>query len=280
MRVVLLDAYNLLYRSFSSLPPSITGPDGEPAHAVYGMLNSILRLWRELQPDHMVAAFDTPETPTFRSDLYPAYQAHRGPLGGDHAPNFARQVSLARDVLPPIGVPAVSAPGFEADDIMGTLAVQVARAGGQATIVSTDRDLTQLVASRISIVVPSREPRVIASDDDVRSLLGVAAAGVTTFKALAGDPSDNIPGVRGVGRKGASDLVNRYQTLEAIYAALDMHSPRVSAALRAGHDDAFLFRTLVSIRTDVEVGLSVSELPPVGITDASRARQIIEGPES
>lgn len=276
MNVLVLDAYNLLYRSFSSLPRAITGADGEPIHAVYGLLNTVLRLWRELGPDSIVAAFDTPAVPTFRSQLYAGYQAQRGPLGGDYADDFSRQATLARELLPGIGIPTPAMDHYEADDIMGTLATSVARSGGHATIVSTDRDLTQLVAPGIAIIMPAKEPRTIDSDDDVRSLLGVAAAGVTTFKALAGDPSDNIPGVRGIGRKGAVDLVNRYHSLDAIYAALDEHPRRIAAALRAGRDDAYLFRTLVTIRTELELGLTPADLTPSRMTDESRAREIIE----
>lgn len=276
MNVLVLDAYNLLYRSFSSLPRAITGADGEPIHAVYGLLNTVLRLWRELGPDSIVAAFDTPAVPTFRSQLYAGYQAQRGPLGGDYADDFSRQATLARELLPGIGIPTPAMDHYEADDIMGTLATSVARSGGHATIVSTDRDLTQLVAPGIAIIMPAKEPRTIDSDDDVRSLLGVAAAGVTTFKALAGDPSDNIPGVRGIGRKGAVDLVNRYHSLDAIYAAMDEHPRRIAAALRAGRDDAYLFRTLVTIRTELELGLTPADLPPPRMTDESRAREIIE----
>lgn len=276
MNVLVLDTYNLLYRSFSSLPRTITGADGEPIHAVYGLLNTVLRLWRELGPDSIVAAFDTPGVPTFRSQMYAGYQAKRGPLGGQHADDFARQATLARDILPRIGIPALSVDRYEADDIMGTLATSVARSGGHATIVSTDRDLTQLVAPAISIIVPSKEPRTIDSDEDVRSVLGVSAAGVTTFKALAGDPSDNIPGVRGIGRKGAVDLVNGYHSLDAMYAALDDHRHRTAAALRAGREDAYLFRTVVTILTDLKLGITPAELPTLRMTDASRAREIIE----
>lgn len=276
MNVLLLDAYNLLYRSFTSLPRTITGSDSRPIHGVYGMLNTVLRLWRELGPDSIVAAFDTPEVPTFRSQLYAGYQAQRGPLGGEHADEFSRQARLARDVLPKLGIPVPAMEGYEADDIIGTLSTRVAQAGGQATIVSTDRDLTQLVAAGIAIILPGKEPRWISSDDDVRSLLGVSAADVTTFKALAGDPSDNIPGVRGIGRKGAADLVTRYHSLDAIYADLDNQSPRTATALRAGREDAYLFQTIVTIHTDLNLDLVTTELPAPQFSDSSRAREIIE----
>ncbi len=280
MKMLLLDSYNLLYRAFSSLPRAITDSSGEPINAVYGMLSSILRLWRDLQPDHIIAAFDMPDVPTFRSTLYPPYQAQRGRLGGDHADDFARQVSLARTLLPLLGIPAISLPRYEADDVMGTLACQVRAGGGESTIVSTDRDLTQLVGPGISIFVPSKEPAILASDEDVRGVMGVDPDGVTTFKALAGDPSDNIPGVRGIGRTGAANLVREYHNLEAIYRSLDNHRPRTASALRAGEHDAFLFRDIVTIRTELDLPPILSELPQLLLDEHSRVRQLLQALES
>lgn len=280
VNVLLLDSYNLLYRSFSSLPPTITGADGQPINAVYGMLSSILRLWREGRPDHIIAAFDLPEVPNFRSRMYPPYQMQRGPLGGEFAVEFAGQVEAARRLLPLLGIPAVSQPGYEADDVMGTLAQGVAKAGGNATIVSTDRDLTQLVGRGIRVLIPSsKEPVILSTDEDVRSVLGVDADGVTTFKALAGDVSDNIPGVRGIGRVGAVNLVNEYHTLERIYASLDQLRARTAAALEAGKREAYLFRDLVSIRTDLEVLAILANLPAVDIDDSSRVRELLGRPD-
>ncbi len=276
MNVLLLDAFNLLFRSFTTLPRSIAAPDSTPVNGVYGMLNSILTLRRELSPDAIVAAFDVPEIPTFRQQRYPPYQAQRGPLGGEHAESFRWQTDLARRLLPTLGIPALTAPGYEADDIMGTLARQIAAAHGQATIVSTDRDLTQLVRPEVSLLIPGKVPVVVHSDDDVRTLLGVPAACVTTFKALAGDASDNIPGVRGIGRKGAADLVNRYRTLEGILGAEAELPPRIARAIQAGRNDALLFRDLVTIVTDLDLGIQVSALPETRLTEDSRARHMLE----
>jgi len=143
--VLLLDGHNLLYRAFTSLPMAITGQDGQPINAVYGMLSTIIKLARDHGAEGAVAAFDVPDVPSFRHDLYPGYQAQRGPLGGDHAEEFRRQVDLAQRILPLTGVPALIAPCYEADDIMGTLATRLAGTGDTALIVSTDRDLLQLV---------------------------------------------------------------------------------------------------------------------------------------
>src|SRR5947209_9811463 len=208
MVALLLDAYNLLFRSFTSLPRSITDDDKRPINAIYGMLGYLARLSRELPVDHMLAAFDSPEVSTFRHQLYPAYQGHRGPLGGEHAAEFAYQVSIAQTVLPRLDVPAFSIPGYEADDVMGTLACRLSERGTRCVIVTTDRDLLQLVGPLIETMAPGNPPRFARNEEDVRARLGVAPSGVPSFKALAGDASDNIPGVRGIGAKTAASLVN------------------------------------------------------------------------
>jgi len=275
MTVLLLDAYNLLYRAFTSLPPAIVGKDGRPMHAVYGLTATLLRLVRDLEATHVVAAFDAPQTPTFRHALYPDYQGHRGPLGGDASAEFLRQVEMALQALPRVGVPALTYPGYEADDIMGTLARQVAQAGGTAIIVSTDRDLLQTIGPGIEILVPGAKPLRIRDAEAVRTRMGVLPQAVPTFKALAGDPSDNIPGVRGIGAKTAAALVDAHGTLEEIFANLETLPPRTRSALVEGREMAFLFRTVATVVTDLPLPLSPSTLPrPVFSSDA-RVRDVL-----
>jgi DNA polymerase-1 len=271
---LLLDAYNLLFRSFASLPAKITGADQLPVNAVYGMLAFIVRAAREYEPEHIIAAFDVPDVPTFRHILYDRYQAQRGPMGGDNAPDFQRQVTLALQILPGLGIPAVSRAGFEADDIMGTLALQLANEGREAILVSTDRDLLQLVQPLISILVPGKEGKLIAGEDAVRERIGVVPSGVTSFKALAGDASDNIPGLPGIGAKTASALVTRYGSLDGIYANLEDIPVRQRAILQPGHDQAYLYQDVATIRTEVP-GLSAAALPAPEIGPDSRPRELL-----
>jgi DNA polymerase-1 len=276
VRLTLLDGHNLLYRAFTSLPAAITGGDGRPIHAVYGLLSTVLRLWRETGIDRIVAAFDEPDIPTFRHRLYPAYQGQRGPLGGADAPEFSRQVGLARIVLPAVGIPALSLGGYEADDIMATLAVQAAAAEGEATIVSTDRDLLQLVRPGIRILVPGKLSTIIGNREGVIARLGVAAEGVTTFKSLAGDASDNIPGVSGIGVKTAASLVNEYGTLEAIYDGLSDLPARVASRLSSERELAFLFREVVTVVTSLDLAFRVAEVRPAAFTESTRIRELID----
>ncbi|MDQ2742026.1 MAG: hypothetical protein M3Z66_06975 [Chloroflexota bacterium] len=274
-RVLLLDGHNLLYRAFTSLPMAITGPDGQPINAVYGMLSTIIKLSRDHGAEHAVAAFDVPHIPTFRRDLYPAYQAQRGPLGSDHAEEFLRQVDLAQRILPLTSVPALTAPRYEADDIMGTLAIRLAGQGDTALIVSTDRDLLQLVRPGVEVLAPGTKGVHARTAADVLARLNVAPEGITTLKALAGDASDNIPGVRGIGMKTAADLANTHGSLEGIYQALGSLPARTARLLVDGKEDAYLFRRLVTVVTDVGLPPVEESLPVLPFGAGTRAREIL-----
>lgn len=274
MQIFVVDAYNMVFRSFASLPSAITSENGSPINAVYGSLAYLTRLVREHRPDRIAAAFDVPDEPTFRHRLFPQYQAQRGPLGGENADDFARQVKIADDLLPHLGIPTLSVPGFEADDIIGTLALRLAREGAEVTAVSTDKDLLQLVRPGIRILVPGKENRLIADEDNVRERIGVAPAGVTTFKALAGDPSDNIPGLPGIGTKTAAALVNGHGDLARIYEHVDELPARQAAILQAGADLARLFQDIATIRTDVP-GVTLEGIPPLAINEESRPRELL-----
>jgi DNA polymerase-1 len=227
-------------------------------------------------PAHIVAAFDTPEVPTFRQERFPAYQAHRGPLGGDAADEFARQVTIAADLLPRLGIPAVSVPRYEADDVMGTLATAVAGRGDPAVLVSTDRDLLQLVGNGVEILVPSKGGQAIRTPEDARARIGVLPEAVTTFKALAGDASDNIPGLPGIGTKTAIRLIDDLGTLDAIYGRLDGVPARYRPVLEANRDAAYLYRDVATIRTDLQLPVDASSLPPLQINEDDRARAILD----
>lgn len=275
MVVLLLDAYNLLFRSFTSLPRSITDDEDRPINAVYGMLGYLARICRDLQADVVMSAFDSPDIPTFRHKLYSAYQGHRGPLGGGHADDFARQVAIAQAVLPRLDVPTFNSPGYEADDVLGSLACRLVRQGKQCVIVSTDRDLLQLVGPNIQTMAPGNPPRFARSDEDVRARVGVAPGGVTSFKALAGDASDNIPGVRGIGTKSAASLVNEHGSLEAIYSTLPSLPARQAMLLREGHDDAFLFRQIATVVTDLDVRFDLDEIPRHAFEPGAKPRQLL-----
>jgi DNA polymerase I len=178
--------------------------------------------------------------------------------------------------LPAVGIAVGLAPGFEADDVMGTLAVQTKDFGSTAIIVSTDRDLLQLVQENIEVYVPGKVPLRIQDGASVFDRMGVHPTGITTFKALAGDASDNIPGVRGIGSRTASSLVNRYQTLEEIFRSLSQLPARVSGALQSQREEAFLFRELVTVRTDIDLPVRASKLPILRLDPKISIRDLLE----
>jgi DNA polymerase-1 len=276
MHVLLLDGHNLLHRAFTSLPRSIVGQDGLPINGVYGFVGTILRLSRDLQSDHIVAAFDVPEFPTFRHEIYPGYQGHRGPLGGEFADDFQRQTEVIKQLLPSIDIPALTAPGFEADDIIGTVSTAIAERDGCAIIVSTDRDLLQLVRPGIEVLTPDNPPLAVPDAEVVQARIGVPPASIPTYKALAGDPSDNIPGVSGIGAKTAAKLVNEYKTLERIYTSLEAIPPRTALALDSQRDRAFLFRRVATVVTDLDLPVVLDALPAVQFASETRARAILD----
>jgi DNA polymerase-1 len=275
-QILLLDAYNLIYRSFTVVPRSIVGRDGSPIHGIYGFLGTIIKTMRELDARRLIAAFDAPGQPTFRGTLFSGYQAQRGPLGGDYAEDFARQVGIAFEVLPRLGIPSLICPGFEADDIIGTLATECASSGRPSVIVSTDRDLLQLVGPHVEVLAPLTPPIHARSAEDVRARLGVPPERVADYKALAGDPSDNVPGISGIGGKTAAKLVNRYGSLEEIFDDLTGLPGRVATRLAGQRETALLFREVVTIRRDLALSLGLNALPETQIQVTSRPRELLD----
>ena len=222
-RLYVIDAYNLLYRYFHGMPMMMTA-SGEPTNAIFGLTRMVLSIM-ERQPEYMVAAFDV-HAPTLRKEEFADYKANRKPMPDELRPQIARM----RDVLASLGVPVVDLAGHEADDIIGSVARLASERGIEVTIVSGDRDSFQLVNSLVSVLSPqngSAEP-ILYTPQRVRDYYANSKRGgfavephlVADLKALAGDPSDNIPGVPGIGDKGAARLVATYGDIEAIIAAI------------------------------------------------------------
>jgi DNA polymerase-1 len=276
MTTLLLDGHNLLFRAFTSLPRSVAGHDGQPINGVYGLLGATLKLVRDCQAERVIAAFDVPDVPTFRHRLYAGYQAQRGPLGGEYADDFLRQTGIAQRILPSIGIPSLTAAGYEADDIIGTMATRLRESGDRAIIISTDRDLLQLVRPAVEVLTPSNPPLHVTDAAGVRARMGVDPEGIPTYKALAGDASDNVPGVAGIGVKTAAALVNAYGSLESIYESLGSLPARTAARLEAQRDEAFLFRTIVTIVNDLDVDIDLEALCSLHLEPAVRARSILD----
>jgi DNA polymerase-1 len=258
-RALLVDGHNIIFRAFSIVPRSITDGQGNAVNGVYGLIGTLLRLIRDREPRYVAVAFDVPEVPTFRHELYQAYQGQRGPLGGPDAANFAWQVEQAKRVLDGVGLRWLVSPGFEADDILGTLTVMAIQGKVHSLVVTSDRDLQQLVRPLVRVLIPGKTPVEVGSED-VRSRLGIPPEKIVDWKVLAGDPSDNIPGVAGIGNKSAVDLVEAYGSWRGVYKHLDEVPARQRASLERGRHDAELFAQVVRLRCDLDLPCSLPDL--------------------
>jgi 5'-3' exonuclease len=239
---MLLDAASLYFRAFYGVPTSVTTPDGRPINAVRGFLDMSARLLTTHAPDRLVACWDDDWRPDFRVQALPSYKAHRvAPEGGEEVPDeLSPQVPILVDVLAAIGIDRVGAPGYEADDIIGTLAN---RARGPVDVVTGDRDLFQLVddARRIRVLYTARGIADIEMVDEaaVTAKYGIPGRAYADFAVLRGDPSDGLPGVAGIGAKTAAALINEFGDLagirEAVARTVVPKPPLTAAVLKKMH---------------------------------------------
>ncbi len=249
---MLVDGHHLFHRTYNALPRSIVGTDGAPIQGVYGFAGAFLRLVRRFSPTHVCVPFDPPEPP-FRRALYPDYRTGRPRGTTEEVANFDRQVAQVGQILDHLGVCYPMAAGFEADDVIGTLATAATTVGLPVTIVSGDRDLLQMVGPRVDVFMPKGQEGDLYTPMVVQERWGVRPDQITDLKALIGDVSDNIPGVPGIGPKTAAALLARHGTIDALYAALPSLPTRQAALLRAHQERVALNLRLVTIVTTVDV---------------------------
>jgi len=257
----LIDGHALAYRTYFALTAGASGSDrwqtasGEPIAGVYGFTSVLLRLLEQEHPDYIAVAFDTGKT--FRDDMFPEYKATRSKMPDD----LTIQMKRIRQLVDAFAIPRLEVEGYEADDVLGSLARQAVAQGLGVKIVTGDRDLLQLVDERI--VVNLSGAKLSDAKDylpaDVEAYLGVRPDQVVDYKALVGDTSDNIPGVAGIGEKTAISLLKTYPTLDEIYAHIEELPNRVKTRLEAGRDAAYLSQKLAQIHTDVQVTLDLEK---------------------
>lgn len=251
--LMLVDGHSLAFRAYFALPNSLRAPDGEPIQAVYGFMGTLFRLLQEHRPRWLAVAFD--EGRPFRHDLYDAYKAGREDIPDD----ISAQVTRLRRLLGALGVHQVAGAPFEADDYIATLArhARSDRPGADVLVVTGDRDLFQLIDERVHVLYPHKGIREGVRYDAaaVVERFGVTPAQLTDFKALVGDPSDNIPGVRGIGAKTAAKLIAAHGDLAGIYAALPTLAGSLRDKLAAGRASADLSHALAALRFDAPVEL-------------------------
>lgn len=253
----LIDGHALAYRTFFALTAGgstrLTTSSGEPTAGVFGFASVLLRLYEQEKPEYLAVTFDGGHS--FRDQEYAGYKATRAKMPDD----LRVQMSRIRDLVDAFGIPRLEMDGYEADDILGSIARQAVKEGFGVKIVTGDRDLLQLVDERV--IVNLAGSKLSEAKDytpkDVQDFLGVRPDQVVDYKALVGDTSDNIPGVSGVGEKTAVSLLQTYPTLDDIYAHLNELPARVKTRLEADRDKAYLSQRLAQIKTDLQITLDL-----------------------
>ena len=258
-RIVIFDAYALIFRAYFAMQrANLQTRAGEPTGAVRGFTSTMLYIFNTLNPTHAAFAFDVDDATVFRREIDPNYKAHRDPMPED----LPSQIQRCREIARAFSVPVYEQPGFEADDVIGTLADQAVEAGFDTWICTLDSDLLQLVNQDISVYLYNpfkSEYTAYDSPDAVRGRYEVDPIQIIDFKALVGDKSDNIPGVKGVGKVGAVKLLNEFGTVEQIYEHIDEVKPAgTQKKLIADRDNAFMSKVLATIRHDAPVALDVA----------------------
>lgn len=254
-KIVLIDGHSILNRAFYGVP-ELNNSQGVPTNAVYGFLNILFKILEEEQPQYLAVAFDRKE-PTFRHQMYPDYKGTRKPMPEAlHA-----QVPLMKEMLAACGVPILEQPGYEADDILGTIARQSEARGMEVTLVSGDRDLLQIASEHICIRIPKTKGGQTVTENywagQVQEKYGVTPEEFIDVKALMGDSSDNIPGVPSIGEKTATNLIATYHSIENAYAHLpEVKPPRAQKSLGEHYDLAQMSKELATICTNAPVAFS------------------------
>ena len=257
-RLLLLDGHSLAYRAFYALPAeNFATSSGQPTNAVYGFTSMLINALRDEDPTHVAVAFDVSRT-TFRTEVYGDYKATRAATPDA----FRGQVDLIRDVLTAMGIRWIERDGYEADDIIATLATEAEAAGMDTWIITGDRDTFQLVSPRVTVLYPRKGVSDLArmTPEAVEEKYSLTPAQYPDFAALRGDPSDNLPGIPGVGEKTATKWLHEYGSLNGLVDNVDRVSGKAGEALRAALPQVLVNRQLTELVRDVPLGLSLDDL--------------------
>lgn len=249
-KLALLDGHSLAYRAFYALPADLATTAGQVTNAVFGFTSMLIKLLGDTRPDAIAVAWDV-KGPTFRKERYAQYKAQR-----EAPPDlFIGQLPLIHEVLAALRIKQVEVPGFEADDVIATLATTAAADGWEVLVVTGDRDAFQLVAGPITVLYTRRgiSDTVVADEAWIRERYGIGPEVYRDYAALRGDPSDNLPGVPGVGEKTASKLIATYGSIDGVFTYADEHTPKLRENLLVHRDQVFLNRDLMTLVRDVEV---------------------------
>ena len=258
-RLVILDSHGILFRAFfalGSVPNPLVSSKGEPTYATYGYAESLLRVLEVLEPTHIVAAWDMGGK-TFRHEASEAYKATRRPTPPDLLPQMAR----VREMLETFNIPIFEMAGFEADDLAGTLANRASEQGVETWIVTLDTDLVQLIGPNINLFMFRPYQRDVVMYDEAKAAerYGFSPIFMIDYKALKGDTSDNVEGIKGIGEKTATDLIRQFGGVAAIYENIELTKGAVKQKLLAGRERAFENLGLVTIHTDLPVEFNLDD---------------------
>ena len=268
-KLLAVDGNSILNRAFFGIRP-LTTKDGFPTNALYGMVTMITRQADLVKPDFCAVAFDL-KAPTFRHTMYDAYKAGRKPMPEE----LAQQLPVAKDLMRALGYTVIEKEGYEADDVLGTLASMCEEADAEAYLLTGDRDSLQLISDRVHVLLATNNDTIDMGEEQFFAKYGVSSSQFVDVKALMGDSSDNIPGVPGIGEKGALKLISEYGSLDGVYEALPTakHTPSMRAKLENGKESAYLSQKLARICREAPIGLSLSDLANKGV-DPSVAKAL------
>nr|CAA67184.1 DNA-dependent DNA polymerase [Caldicellulosiruptor bescii DSM 6725] len=258
MKLVIFDGNSILYRAFFALP-ELTTSNNIPTNAIYGFVNVILKYLEQEKPDYVAVAFDKRGREARKSE-YEEYKANRKPMPD----NLQVQIPYVREILYAFNIPIIEFEGYEADDVIGSLVNQFKNTGLDIVIITGDRDTLQLLDKNVVVKIVSTKFDKTVEDlytvENVKEKYGVWANQVPDYKALVGDQSDNIPGVKGIGEKSAQKLLEEYSSLEEIYQNLDKIKSSIREKLEAGKDMAFLSKRLATIVCDLPLNVKLEDL--------------------
>lgn len=253
-KLVLVDANSLIHRAFHALPPFKT-KKGELVNAVYGFCSILLNILDRIKPDYLTVCFDVSKK-TFRHEEYKEYKANRVKAPDELYAQFDR----IKEILNTMEVPIHQMEGFEADDVIGTIKEKVGEEGDtQVYIITSDKDALQLVDDYTFVVSPAKggNDNKIYNEEAVVKRFGLTPSQIVDFKAITGDPSDNIPGVMGIGDKGATNLLQKYKTLDGVYGHLDEIKGAIHDKLEKNKEEAYFSQKLVTLVRDVPIDFNM-----------------------
>ena len=251
-KLLLVDGSSYLYRAFHALP-DLRSSDGRPTGAIYGVLNMLQKLIKSERPDYLSVVFDTPAK-TFRHDIFPDYKANRQKTPED----LIAQIEPLHQLIINLGLPLIAVDGVEADDVIGTLALEADKKGIKTLIATGDKDMAQLVTENIHLIDTMKDLRM--GPAEVKEKFGIQPDRFIDYLSLAGDTSDNIPGVEKVGPKTAIKWINEYGSLDGVIQNADQIKGKIGENLNTALDRLDLFKTLVTIKCDVEMDSNISDL--------------------